>query len=576
VRSRVREGQIPMTTTTHPRQTASARRARIETMRVLALVAVLCTAALGAIVHLNRNAEGSTGAVLRLSGMARNLQALQDVPFRARPQNGGTPALARTRLRGGEQRVLRALGELQQSSPPAPMRPVPARVQAYFRTLHRIYLVGTSPAGYGPRADRLGGVSGRQLEALSRAIDAAGAAYAGRARRAHDDVLVGSGMAIVLLFCAFAFFQRRSGIAQAEAQRLAEENGRLLGTSREEARTDALTGLPNRRALIADLAAALAWDEDRRAILILFDLDGFKQYNDAFGHPAGDLLLQRLGRRLLAAVAPLGGTAYRMGGDEFCVLAPAEESELTVWASFTALSERGDAFQVGASYGIAELPADAASVALALHIADVRMYDDKASGRPSADRQSTDVLMALITERGTDLLEHVERVAHLTELTAHRMGLSDAATRQAALAARLHDVGKAAIPDAIVTKPGSLDSAEWEFIHRHTVIGEHIIAAAPALVPVAEVVRASHERFDGTGYPDGLRGEIIPVGARIISVCDAYDTMTSDSVYQSRLGPAEAVAELRRNAGTQFDPHVVDAFCAISADQIQPADRHAA
>ena len=132
--------------------------------------------------------------------------------------------------------------------------------------------------------------------------------------------MAGSGLAIALLFFAFAFFQRRAQIAREESRRLAEENGRLLETSRAEARTDALTGLPNRRALIADLTAALAWEEQPQAILILFDLDGFKQYNDAFGHPAGDMLLQRLGQRLEAAITPVGGTAYRMGGDEFCVL----------------------------------------------------------------------------------------------------------------------------------------------------------------------------------------------------------------------------------------------------------------
>jgi HD-GYP domain-containing protein (c-di-GMP phosphodiesterase class II) len=184
--------------------------------------------------------------------------------------------------------------------------------------------------------------------------------------------------------------------------------------------------------------------------------------------------------------------------------------------------------------------------------------------------------MALISERGAHLLEHVERVSDLTELCARRMGLSDSDTRQAALAARLHDVGKAAIPDAIVSKPGSLDPAEWEFIHRHTVIGEQIIAAAAALAPVAAIVRASHERFDGTGYPDRLRGADIPIAARIISVCDAYDTMTNDSVYQPRVGAAAALAELRRHAGSQFDPDVVTTFCSLAQELIAPAESAAA
>jgi diguanylate cyclase (GGDEF)-like protein len=565
-----------MTTITPARHTPIAPRARIATLRVLAVVAVLATAAVGMIVHLNENAQQSTRAELRLSGMARDLLALQDVPFRARPRNGGTPAIARMRLRTGERRVLRVLATLNAGSPPPQLRPVPAGARAFFRKLHEIYVVAVSPAGYGPRADRLGAVSEHELQALNHAINAAGRAYADRAARAQDDVLVGSGLAIAMLFLAFAFFQRRAQVAHDESRRLAEENGRLLDTSRLEARTDALTGLPNRRALITDLSAALAWEEQRQTILILFDLDGFKQYNDAFGHPAGDLLLQRLGQRLQAAVTPAGATAYRMGGDEFCVLAPAEDSESAVWTAFSALSERGDGFEVGASYGIAEIPSDGSTVATVLHLADVRMYDDKANGRPSAGRQSTDVLMALINERGPDLLEHVQRVSHLSELTARRMGFSDEATQQVGLAATLHDVGKAAIPEAIVGKPGSLDPAEWEFVHRHTVIGEHIIAAAPALVPVAGIVRATHERFDGTGYPDRLRGEAIPAAARIISVCDAYDTMTNESVYQPRIGHAEALAELRRNAGSQFDPHVVDVFCALPTERTGRAERTAA
>jgi diguanylate cyclase (GGDEF)-like protein len=565
-----------MTTTTPPPRTASTRRGRLATLRVLAVVSVLSAAAVGAIVHLNANAQASTGAELRLSAMARELVALQDVPFRARPANGGTPAQARARMRTEEARVWRTLDALQDSSPPAQLRSVPAQMRAYLQTLRDIYAVGVSKVGYGALADHLGAVSGGQLAGLTQTIDAAGRAYAARAQRARDDVLVGSGLAIALLFCAFAFFQHRAETAKAESERLANENWHLLDTSREEARTDALTGLANRRALIADLTAVLDGDGGGRAVLILFDLDGFKQYNDSFGHPAGDMLLQRLGVRLDAAVTPLGGTAYRMGGDEFCVLAPAEDSERAVWTAWTALQERGNAFEVGSSYGIAELPGEASSVAMALHVADVRLYDDKASGRPSADRQTTDVLMALISERGAHLLEHVERVSDLTELCARRLGLNDSDTRQAALAARLHDVGKAAIPDAIVSKPGSLDAAEWEFIHRHTVIGEQIIAAAPALAAVAEIVRASHERFDGSGYPDRLRGREIPIAARVISVCDAYDTMTNDSVYQPRIDAAAALAELRRHAGSQFDPDVVAAFCSLDQGLIAPAERDAA
>jgi two-component system cell cycle response regulator len=130
-------------------------------------------------------------------------------------------------------------------------------------------------------------------------------------------------------------------------------------------------------------------------------------------------------------------------------------------------------------------------------------------------------------------------------------------------AARLHDIGKLGIPDAILSKPGPLDADEWEFMRRHTLIGQRIVAAAPGLRPVAGLVRSSHERFDGGGYPDGLAGDEIPLGARIIAVCDAFDAMTSERSYQGARSAAEAIAELERCAGAQFDPDVVRAFAAV-------------
>ncbi len=208
----------------------------------------------------------------------------------------------------------------------------------------------------------------------------------------------------------------------------------------------------------------------------------------------------------------------------------------------------------------------------ALHLADLRLYESKTSGRPSAGRQSTDVLLQLLRERRADLHDHVDGVARMAELTAIRLGLSVREVRDTQLAAHLHDVGKAAIPDAILDKPGALDVKEWDFMTRHTLIGERIVRAAPALAHVADLVRSSHERFDGTGYPDALRGEQIPLGARVIAVCDAYDAMVSERVYRRRVTPAEALQELARCAGTQFDPQVVEAFCAVLSDTLPSAE----
>ena len=337
----------------------------------------------------------------------------------------------------------------------------------------------------------------------------------------------------------------------------------MLRTSRHEAASDALTGLSNRRSLIAELERRLAADEPEPAVLALFDLDGFKAYNDAFGHPAGDLLLRRLGARL----AEIGGreVAFRMGGDEFCILLPAEGSADLVGRAQLALSESGEGFTVGASAGTVALPAEARSVSEALAIADRRMYAQKRGGRTSASNQSKDVLLRAVHERSPNLGAHGGEVAELAERTARHLGLEIDMVRAVRQAAELHDIGKLAIPDTILNKPGPLDDAEWGFMRRHTLVGERILAAAPALVDVAKLVRASHERWDGDGYPDGLAGAEIPLGARVIAVCDAWDAMVTDRPYRRAMPREAALAELERCAGTQFDPDVVEAFRAVLA-----------
>src|SRR5919201_1965472 len=253
------------------------------------------------------------------------------------------------------------------------------------------------------------------------------------------------------------------------------ENVALLRGSREEALTDALSGLGNRRRLMRDLDEALA--DTVPHTLIFFDLDGFKGYNDSFGHGASD----------------------------------------------------------------------------ALQLADERMYAQKASRRGSPRRQARDLLMQILKEREPPLRQHMDDVAQLAIATARRMGLSAEELDEAARAAELHDIGKVAVPDAILHKPGPLDDIEWELMRQHTIVGERILAAAPALRPVAQLVRSSHERWDGGGYPDGIAGAEIALGARIIAVCDAYDAMTTDRAYRPGSSPAEAIAELRRCAGGQFD-----------------------
>jgi two-component system, cell cycle response regulator len=337
------------------------------------------------------------------------------------------------------------------------------------------------------------------------------------------------------------------------------ENVRVLRTRAHEAITDVLTGLGNRRQLTADLEQLdVGWSERRSRTLAFFDLDGFKRYNDTFGHPAGDALLSRLGVRLQNLIADRG-RGYRVGGDEFCVLLEERHSRDSrlIAALAAALTDDGAAFSVTTSVGVVIIPDEASSADAALRLADERMYADKGRAHRS---QTRDVLMQLLTERAPGLLDHVSGVTDLAAAIATDLGLDSEQIDETMRAAELHDVGKLAIPDAILNKPGPLDPAEWEFMRQHSVIGERILSAAPALAPVAKLVRASHERWDGGGYPDGLAGEEVPIGARIVAVCDAYEAITEDRVYQRARTPLEALAELRRNAGTQFDPAVVDAI----------------
>jgi diguanylate cyclase (GGDEF)-like protein len=335
---------------------------------------------------------------------------------------------------------------------------------------------------------------------------------------------------------------------------------------RHEASTDGLTGLGNRRKLRADFARMPEPGPESPLSLIMFDLNGFKGYNDTFGHPAGDALLARLGARLGAAVP--GGEAYRLGGDEFCTLVRVSAGDLDALAAATlaALTEEGEGFTISIAHGAVLMPRDARTLPAAMLLADQRMYQQKARGRSSASRQSSDVLMRVLLERSAELGEHLQGVTALAESVGKRFGLDRVALSQLVRAAGLHDVGKVAIPESILTKPGPLDEGEMTFVRRHTVIGARILLAAPSLAAEAALVLASHERWDGTGYPDRLAGEAIPLGARIIFACDAFEAMTSDErPYRTPVSAELALEELRRCAGSQFDPRVVEILCEVVA-----------
>ena len=379
----------------------------------------------------------------------------------------------------------------------------------------------------------------------------------------HGAFVAAAGVAAVAAW-------RMNETLRAEAQEAHRQTEDAAHKLAYQALHDELTTLPNRRSLFADLERIVpAASEESPVVLALFDLNGFEDYNDTYGHPAGDALLARVGKRL-AETMEGAATAYRMGGDEFCILSRTGAGDAVGIAAKAgeALAEHGEGFTVTASYGYVLVPAEATTAQEAVRLADERMYVRKGlDSRASAGRQSADVLLSILSERNPALGVHLGRVTSYAEAVAKRLDLPDEQAAPMLQAASLHDTGKAAIPDEILHKPGVLDDDEWEFIRRHTEIGERILSAAPALRRAAKLVRSSHERFDGDGYPDRLEGEEIPLGARIIAVCDAYDAMLTERPYRRAREPHAALAELERCAGTQFDPEVVDAFREVLAER---------
>jgi diguanylate cyclase (GGDEF)-like protein len=347
-----------------------------------------------------------------------------------------------------------------------------------------------------------------------------------------------------------------------------DQNRRMLAATREEAVTDALTGLANRRRLMSDLERVMAATPPETMALALFDLDGFKAYNDSFGHAAGDDLLRRLGQQMTAAVEP-HGRGYRLGGDEFCVLASTRElpADEICEAAEEALSDRGKGFEIGASWGKVLIPVEVATGSEALRLADRRMYATKGLRAGSARSQTRGVLLRVLHEREPELERHLEGVASLAAAFGRMLSLDAEELDVLIRAAELHDIGKIAIPDEILHKRGSLSAEEWALMRKHTLIGERVLEAAPAFGQVAKLVRSTHERWDGGGYPYGLAGREIPLGSRVILICDAYNAMVEGRPYRSAITKAQALEELRRCAGSQFDPELVKTF----AEKVIPA-----
>ncbi len=365
--------------------------------------------------------------------------------------------------------------------------------------------------------------------------------------------------------------------------------------------TDPLTGLGNHRhfhdRLERDLADAAG--QGFPLSLCLVDIDDFKRVNDRFGHPAGDKVLAQLATKMRQS-----GEAFRLGGDEFAILLPGREEESATLVA-EAIRERIDTFaldhagSVTISAGIATLPPEGIARDELVRRADSALYWAKEYGKNQVRAYRPEVieiaelkrlaagpdraaryraaasLAKAVDARDAYTGSHSERVAELAARIATRMAVDAELIELTRLAGSLHDLGKLAVPEEILRKPAALSEPERLVIERHPQIGFRMLESL-GVDPVGQWVLHHHERWDGDGYPDGLAGDEIPLGARILFVADAFDAMTTERVYRLQpLSKTEAIAELERCAGSQFDPVVVDALIEeLGVARRQPAVMH--
>jgi len=371
------------------------------------------------------------------------------------------------------------------------------------------------------------------------------------------------------------------------------ENTQLYAQAERKSRTDELTGLFNRRHFEERLKEEIARHSRYGDVLSIFmlDLDNFKSYNDLHGHPAGDILLNQIGRIIKGSIRNVD-KAFRYGGDEFVVILPQTNKDDAyvvaerVRAQLAAEMEKRAA-SVTCSIGLASYPVDGVIPAELVDVADTALYYAKRTGgnrvylsskvlpKPTASATLTSIgskpdslssvyaLVSAVEAKNPYAYKHSKKVNTYAVALAERIGLSPDDVLKVSTAALLHDIGIISIPDRVLGKKGELNSGDWQAIRAHPKLGATIVSNIPSLIPCVSSILHHHERWDGTGYPDGLKGEEIPLEARILAIADSFAAMTSARPYRSALSQEEILQELRKGSGTQFDPKLVEIFISM-------------
>jgi len=402
-----------------------------------------------------------------------------------------------------------------------------------------------------------------------------------------------------------AYSQRQIILFERLASQIAMpvENARLYAKVEEKARVDELTGLLNRRSLDEMITSEIGRHSRYGGIfsLIILDLDSFKEFNDNYGHLAGDKLLRQIGGVIKGAVRG-ADHAFRYGGDEFAILCPQTAIDAANQVAErvrkqVALKVKAGSIPITASLGLAGWPADGIGANEIIAAADAALYHAKrAGGNQSYCASGTllpvdDIMYGFEGEQSDEALStiyslastvddrhrysrnHSKKVSESALALAKALHLEPQEVSRLETCALLHDIGKISISDEILNKPGELTQDEWEAVKIHPRLGATIVSRVRQLAPCIAGILHHHERYDGNGYPKGLKGEDIPLEARILAIADAFAAMTSERPYAGALSVEEALEEIKKGADKQFDPHLVEVFISIETTALLPEEK---